>query len=52
MTHAVTPSRERQKIQTPAEAKKKKGMFSIFYIFCNQNIRLTALAAHGMAFFV
>lgn len=52
MTHAVIPSRERQKIQTPAEAKKKRECLVFFYIFCNQNIRLTALAAHGMAFFV
>lgn len=41
-----------EKIQTPAEAKKKRECLVFFYIFCNQNIRLTALAAHGMALFV
>lgn len=41
-----------EKIQTPAEANKKRECLVFFYIFCNQNIRLTALAAHGMALFV
>lgn len=49
MMHAVTPSRERQKIQTPAEAKKKKGMFSIFLYFLQSKYQTdcTSCTWHG-----
>lgn len=47
--HQVEKGRKSKHLQ---KLKKKRECLVFFYIFCNQNIRLTALAAHGMALFV